>query len=100
MNINEYTKLVNPNLNAKDYGTWHQFKDTFPPVDSLKGTTFEVLLDNGDPTFHCVFVFEGNVRIRDYDFNQELLEWRLDDCMDLYWRFVPDPPGNYGYSVG
>jgi hypothetical protein len=96
----------NRNLNIKffdfhrDYGKWYQFKETFPLITE-KQTFIEVLCDDGNPTFHSIWLNDdGTIRIRDYDFHRELLMWKLDECMDLYWRYVPDPPGNCGYSVG
>lgn len=98
--LTDYNKLVNQEcVTLKDYGKWIQFKESFP-ILTQTNTFIEVLLNNGEPTIHSIWCDNNTVRIRDYDFHQELLLWHLDECMELYWRYMPDPPGNCGYSVG
>ena len=96
----EYYKNVKPEyVNVADFGRWVQFKNSYPILLG-KQTFIEVLCSNGNPTIHSIWYENDNIRIRDYDFHRELLLWRLDECIELYWRYMPDPPGNYGYSVG
>lgn len=96
----EYFKHINPNyVDINNYGKWIQFKESYPILLD-KQTFIEVLCNDGNPTIHSIWCENGIVRIRDHDFHRELLLWRLDECMELYWRYMPDPPGNYGYSVG
>ena len=98
--LTDYNKLVKQEyVTLNDYGKWIQFKESFP-ILTQTNTFIEVLLDNGEPTIHSIWCDNNIVRIRDYDFHQELLLWHLDECMELYWRYMPDPPGNCGYSVG
>lgn len=102
MSAVEYFAHVKPDIDEHDYGTWHQFKDTFPPISNWDGITVEVLYEDGDPGFEGFILNkeEGTVRMHDYDSNLELLEWQLDNWMERYWRFIPEPPGNFGYNVG
>lgn len=96
----EYFKYINPNyVDINNYGKWVQFKDSFPILLD-KQTFIEVLCDNGNPTIHSFWCENNTVKIRDYDFHRELLIWQLNECKELYWRYMPDPPGNCGYSVG
>ena len=98
--LTDYNKLVKQEyVTLNDYGKWIQFKESFP-ILTQTNTFIEVLLDNGEPTIHSIWCENNIVRIRDYDFHRELLLWHLDECMELYWRYMPDPPGNCGYSVG
>ena len=101
VSLTEYNKLVNPNyIEINNFGKWVQFKNSFPMLIGRQ-TFIEILCDNGNPTIHSIWCDENNtVRIRDYDFHRELLLWHLEECFNLYWRYMPDPPGNYGYSVG
>ena len=103
--LKDYNKHVNVemfycnNVNYKDYGKWYLFRDTFPLLTEKQ--TFIEVLCNGNPTFHSIWWHDDNtIRIRDYDFHRELLLWQLNECLNLYWRYVPDPPGNCGYDVG
>ena len=98
--LTDYNKLVKQEyVTLNDYGKWIQFKESFP-ILTQTNTFIEVLLNNGEPTIHSIWCDNNTVRIRDYDFHRELLLWHLDECMELYWRYMPDPPGNCGYSVG
>lgn len=104
ISIKEYNTFVDEKrFVIGDFGKWVRFDESYPPLNAknaLEGTTIEVLCHHGDPTFHCVYCIEGEVRFRDHDFSTELLEWRMPDCLDLYWRFVPDPPCNERYNCG
>ena len=103
MILQEYLKLVNFEVvKSKDFGKWINFNDSYPPLNKepYNGVLIEILHE-GNPYFHSVFHDgEGNVRLRCYDWNQELLEYCNPDYTKDYWRFVPSPPGNEGYDVG
>jgi hypothetical protein len=101
LNYIDYCKFVQPQyVDTTDLGKWVQFKDSYPILIG-KQTFIEVLCDDGNPTIHSIWLGTDNtVRIRDFDFHRELLIWHLEECMELYWRYMPDPPGNCGYSVG
>lgn len=101
MEYKEYCKHVDASkFTLGDFGRWVRFGDSYPPVSNVpyRGTTVEFLL-GGDPSFEDIYTCtDGTVRFRDYDNNNEALEWGMWE--DYYWRFVPDPPGNEGYNVG
>lgn len=99
--ITDYNKFVKLyNLDTTDYGKWIQFKESFPILSKTQ-TFIEVLCENGNPTIHSIWWETDNtIKIRDFDFHRELLIWHLEECMELYWRYMPDPPGNCGYNVG
>lgn len=100
ISLTEYNKLVNQKyVNIYDFGKWVQFKDSYPILLD-KQTFIEVLCNDGNPTIHSIWCDNDTVRIRDYDFHRELLIWHLNECEELYWRYMPNPPGNCGYSVG
>ena len=101
MTYEEYQKHVNESAyTLGDYGRWVKFGDSYPPIvdtTPYHGTIVEVLY-NGNPSFNSIYTCrDGSVHWRDYDFNQEF-SW--GEYEEYYWRFVPDPPGNFGYNVG
>ena len=101
MTIEEYNKLVNPDVVAVvDYGRWINFQESYPPLPEKKhdDTLFEILYHNGEPEFNYVYHDGKNVRLRRYDLSMDLLEYFDPEVTDCYWRFIPDPPGNDGYS--
>lgn len=102
MQLEEYIRHVDSSkFDEKDYGKWVLFSESYPPIrmKPYHGVTIEFLLDSGNPTFDSVFLCEdGEVRFKDIDTTTEALVFGLYE--NLYWRFVPDPPGNYGYNVG
>ena len=104
MKESDYLKRVHlEKCTPIDYGKWIKFDDSFPPVFSKKpwqGTIIEILLEDGRAIFESVFRTDtGEIRFHDIDISREFLEWQLPEYFELYWRFVPDPPGNFGYSA-
>jgi hypothetical protein len=84
------------------FGKWVKFSDSFPPVSDKEydGIIIETLFE-GNPSFHSVFMTQdGDVAFLDYDFNNEFFEYGGWSYLNLYWRFVPEPPGNEGYDCG
>lgn len=103
MKYSEYlTHVVETKFVRGDFGKWVKFSDSFPPISEkeYEGTIIEVLYD-GNPSFESVSKDRnGEVAFLDYDFSNEFFENEDYLFLELYWRFVPEPPGNEGYNCG
>lgn len=102
MLIDKYLSMVDKDIvSVIDYGKWIHFQESYPPLqdEPYNGVVIEIL-HKGNPYFHSIFHDGERVFLRCYDWHNDLLEWKLPEFTNDYWRFVPSPPANEGYDVG
>lgn len=103
MKVEEYlTHVDETKFIVGDYGKWVKFSESFPPISDKEydGTLIEILSE-GNPMFASISrTRDDEVSFLDYDFNNEFFEYGGWAYLNLYWRFIPEPPDNEGYDCG
>lgn len=109
----QYIKYIDESKFVRgDYGKWVNFYDSFPPLPNEDDTIIDIeILYYGNVYLESIFSCEPDplycppsepktVWFQRYDDNQWIWENFFCSEHEMYWRFIPEPPGNEAYDVG